>query len=460
MKIVIAQCPGCPGDAITTPPMGIGYLKSFLESKGYEVAPFDFNIELYHSVSCRYKKLWGTYNMFWQREFSKHIRMFGKYCEEWAKRILNSDTFLIGFSVFNANKMLTLETARRIKEEDKNRLIIFGGPECNIYTIKEFFHKFNFINAFVIGEGEKTLLELVEEYERNRKLKPVPGSVIRKGEELIRGGERKPIEDLDSLPYPNFSGLPIKKYIDNKTIHIQMSRGCYQRCVFCIEHVIWKKYRCRSARNVFNEMRFRFENGYRAFKFCDSTLNGNVKELEHLCELLVKEGLNREIGWLGSFRCRKEMTLSLTKKMKKAGCDYAIIGVESGSQKILNLMRKGYTINIVERCLKNFHNAGIMTHVNLIVGFPGENEKTIKETLDFIKRNRRYINQIEINRLNVLPLSPLFENYASFGIESLHDPQHGNDWVSGKNTIAWRWKMYFKVKEFVENLGIETITWD
>lgn len=456
MKLSVIRCPGCPGDAISTPPIGIGYLKSYLELRGHEVVPFDFNIELYHSIPKKYRNFWGTYSRFWDRKFLQQKKIFGKMPRKWAKKVLDSDISLIGFSVFASNKMLSLETAKRIKEEDKNRLIIFGGPECNIPLIKEFFSRFKWIDAFVIGEGEETLLDLVEKYKREGKLKPVPGSIARKNGKLIYGGERKPIEDLNSLPYPDFSGFPLKKYTDQKTIHIQMSRGCYQRCVFCIEHVYWKKYRYRSAENVFNEIELRLDSGYNGFKFCDSTLNGNIRELKRLCELIIEGGL--DIGWVGSFRCREGMTKDLIKKMKKAGCRCGIFGVESGSQKILNLMRKGYRVNVIERCLRNFHNAGIMTHVNLIVGFPGENEKTLKETLEFVERNQKYIDQIEINSLNALPTSPLYENYKSFGIETLHDKKY-NDWVSGKNDKAWRQKLCLKVKNFVEDLGIETITW-
>ena len=121
MKIALVRC---PGGAVDTPPIGIGYLTSSLKTKGHEVLPFDFNIEFYH-YSSKQHALWETYNMFWQRDFDEQKEMFEKNAKKWARKILDTDAPVIGFSVFGANKILNVETARRIKEEEKGKSVPF-----------------------------------------------------------------------------------------------------------------------------------------------------------------------------------------------------------------------------------------------------------------------------------------------------------------------------------------------
>ncbi len=194
--------------------------------------------------------------------------------------------------------------------------------------------------------------------------------------------------------------------------------------------------------------------GYLSFQFCDSVTNGDIATMEQLCDYIIESGIS--VGWFGPIRSRQDMTFGLWKKMKLAGCSSVNLGVESGSQKILNLMRKGYNIQTIEKNLRDMTKAGIITTINIIVGFPGETEETVMETVNFLKRNHKNIKVLStLAQLYLEPVSELTERYAEYGVISYWSP---GEWshIDGKNTSEWRLRQCAMIYNLAESLDIKT----
>jgi len=409
-RVALIQCPSW---GTYLPPLGISYLASYLRSKGHKVYQFDLNIELFDSLNEHYKKYWKCGVLDFDRIWTSRWLLWRKIppinfllIKRWAKRILDINPDVVCFSVVFTTQLTSIMLAREIKrmtksKNNENKIIIFGGFNCNFpHEIKRIMDS-GYVDIIVKGEGEYIMGDLLSKLQKYaakhavfgalEAFKEYPGVIIKKDGKIINSGERLPIKNLDELPFPDFTDLPMDKYTNKFMIPILMSRGCVNKCVFCIEHKIAKYYRTRSAENILKEIKLRIKQypERRYFNFNDSLINGNIRELEKLCDLIINEKLN--IEWEGNAAISGNLTLRLLKKMRKSGCVRLVFGIESASQKILNEMGKRFHINEAEKVLRDTYKAGIKPITNWIIGFPTETEEDFNKTLDFIKRNKEYI---------------------------------------------------------------------
>jgi len=255
------------------------------------------------------------------------------------------------------------------------------------------------VDAICVGEGDGAFVNILEIIERNGKLRECRGIVFRDKEgRVVDSGDGPLLEDLDLLPFADFSDFQLA-YYKKKMIPTSIGRGCINRCIFCSEWERFPKYRCRSALNVYNEIKYQKEK-YPYIEeviLNDSLVNGNIKVLDELCNLLIENETN--IKWGGQAIIRREMSLEFLKKMKKAGCYYLSYGVESGSDDILRLMRKTFTSALASKVIRETREAGLDESFNIIVGFPGEDEEKFNETANFVKNNLEYVNLVLISPL-------------------------------------------------------------
>lgn len=331
--------------------------------------------------------------------------------------------------------------------------VIFGGPLCrkNISDMK-WFNEETSIDIMVFGEGEDTLSDILDMIEHDN-IRPVDGTVMRQYGEIVSGDYRKAITCLDELPEPDFSGFPQEKYTKRKEVLIAGSRGCIGKCSFCQDREIGRFYRFRTADSLFAEVKNRMEQGYECFEFCDLLLNGNLKELERFCNLIIKS--NMKIHWGGPIRVNPEMTTSLFKKMRKTGVNTLNIGIESGSQKMLDLMKKGFRVADAEKNMKDMTSADIRRSINILIGFPGEDEETIKETKEFLKRNRHFISHVSsLTPFYLLEGTDAYEHSEKLGMVR---GKNINQWKTKdeKNTFNWRLEKCTEIFELICDLGID-----
>lgn len=447
---------------IEMPPLGIAYLASFLKKNGCSVRVFDLNITAYKIADTETKRLWEQKNYDWWVEDQLFREKWPRLKEITFRAIANEldsvNTKCIGLSVNFAGLKFTNEVVSIIKSLRPEAKIILGGWGCVNAHMRGFFSE-KLVDVFVLGEGEETILEVLESFRGNNSNGAVAGAIFNKIPDYVYK-PRVPIMNLDTLPWPTFQEFDLSLY-KHRVLPLFTSRGCIGHCSFCNDWPISKPYRCRSAENIFEEIKYHARNHQiGSFSFKDLLCNGNIGELNTLCDLIIDSGL--KINWDSQAIPRKEMDYELLCKLKKSGCGTLIYGVESFSNNVLKKMSKLFTAEIVRAVLKDTWRAGINTFVNIIVGFPGETECDFKETLEAIKKNHKYITQIgAISVCLVNCDSDLEINSDKYGLILSKDTKiRAKKWgvSDGSNTYEIRNRRAKEVLDLIEQLGLAYAT--
>jgi len=439
MKICFVQCPAF---GVDSPPLGISYLATFISKKKFTVKVFDFNIDLYNHVDKKYKYLWLPSNIRdWTNpdKFDQFEFITKDLLKNYSKKIISYNPSVISFSTHSTSVQFTIKLTKIVKRLKPSIKIIYGGPQCFIKEItpKDIISDYGFHqypDFMIIGEGEETLLELLTRIKNGSKTDDVAGCISSKNIKNPR--YRKSIEDLDSLPLPDFSFFDLEKYPDYKhgKLRILSSRGCVSKCVFCTDTMSWKKYRTRSAENIFKEFKLRKKQGINTLEFNDSLLNGDLKNLSKLCDLLIKNDIG--MYWGGSVRVNERMNYSFLKRMKQANCSYLSYGVESASNKVLKKMNKNILSFSAMKIIVLTRLAGIKVFTNWIIGFPGETTLDFIKTLLFVTLLRPFINDVSVSTLFINPHSLMEKSPERFGIQ--YDKQRNWQSIDGKNNASVR----------------------
>jgi anaerobic magnesium-protoporphyrin IX monomethyl ester cyclase len=336
-------------------PLGLGYLAAVLEKNKYEVDVID----------CQALRL--SYDDF-KIELSKR------------------KPDIVGMTSTTLTYKSALRIAKIAKEVHPKCLTVLGGVHVTFWDDKAL-QECPDLDVVVRKEGENTILELVQKLETGKSFSGVLGITYRKDGKIVKNADRPYIEDLDSLPFPAHHLWPIerlRKY--GKVIFpLMTSRGCVFWCEFCSAvRMFGRRFRMRSPKNVVDELEY-LHNTYGAdnFTFYDDTFTINQPRTAEIC----KEIINRKLKIQWDCETRVDMvTKELLLTMREAGC-YAIwYGVESGSQRIIDAMGKGFSLKQVMRAFKWAKEAGLMVVAGTILGSPGETKETAWETIKFVER--------------------------------------------------------------------------
>ncbi|MDP8224728.1 MAG: radical SAM protein [Candidatus Lernaella stagnicola] len=444
------------------PPVGLAYLSSFLRARGYHTAMRDFNIEFYNGVHEIYRMLWHVENKnFWSNDTTFEVvkHSLRGQIDQAVEELVDLSPPILGFSVVDPKERITLEVIRRFREHNRDTRIILGGPACFTPEYRQIFidRAGDLIDGYVVGEGENTLLEIVERTRAGEDLRNIPGLMILDEQGECRFTPRAPIMDLDTLAPPTYDEFDIEQYPGDSLI-LEWSRGCIANCTYCKGKQISGDFRMRSAKHIFGELRRHVEtHGFRNFTIADNLLNGDVVILEELCDRIIDAGL--EFRWNGEAIPLPGMTRQLLDKMAAAGCYEMQWGVESGSPTVLKRMGKlrFFEVEQARRVIRDCHEAGIKTCLFIIVGFPGETADDFQMTLDFIRENAAWIGQIKsINSMHVITGTALHVYPERFGIH-LPETDYHYLWESldGANTPAVRNARIRALLRLCEELDVE-----
>jgi hypothetical protein len=371
---------GCWG--VYFAPYNIARLSALTKEAGYGTKSFDFNIELYRDLNAIGVEAWASNNCFWwldqEEYYDKLHEQSLPFLELYLKQIVESAPDVLGFSVYDTNIVPTTWMIKEIKKLLPTVKIILGGPSCHSST----FEPIPEVDHWVAGEGEQVLLDFLEDIENQ-----VP--VIERKLGSTYGNVRV---DLDSLPFPDYSDFDLDKYTNGTGISSEISRGCVAKCTFCTETWFWK-YRDRQSHSILDEIEFQVKNyGINFVWFIDSLVNGNLKELRKFAIGIQQRKIN--LSWMGYARCDERMDLSYFKDLAASGCNHLSFGVESGSQKVLDIMKKNITVEGVHNNLRDCKLARIQTHVNWIVGYVGEDHEAFAHSLNLLWNTRNHIDII------------------------------------------------------------------
>jgi len=296
---------------------------------------------------------------------------------QWKEKIGSAD--LYGITVYSASLYLAKEIAKIAKENNPQAKVIVGGPHPTALGESVLIDEPNF-DIIVMREGELTMLELGQ----GKPIQEIEGIIYRDGKKIIRQEERQLIKDLDILPLPDRGILKINKYTrkvyGDYATSLVTSRGCPFNCAFCCKGIFGSKVRFRSIESVIDEIKQIIKDyGIKHFLFYDDTFVLQRERLYPLCEELSKLNI--------IFRCNgnaRYNTLEDYQMLYKAGCRELAFGIESGSQKILDIINKGVTVEQNKRAIVDAKRAGLLVKAYLMIGNPGESKETIEETKKFI----------------------------------------------------------------------------
>jgi len=305
-------------------------------------------------------------------------------------------------SIYEAYKVA--ETAKKVRVDCT---VVLGGPHAT-FMPRQTMEECKYIDIIVRGEGEETTKELIENIEKGASLNEVKGITFREKNEIIDAEPRPFIKNIDDIPFPSRDLLPMHLYKFNGVKYTTMltSRGCPFKCSFCSSSRLFGGYwRERSPENVLEEMKIIYEEyNIRNIEFMDDTFTLNQERAEKICDEIIKQGW--DISWGASSRV-DTLSKKLVEKMKKAGCWILFLGIESGSQKILDTIGKRITLEQVKKAVKILKDAGIQVLGSFILGFLQDTTKTIKETIKFAKSLN--LDYAEFSVLTPYPGTPIFD---------------------------------------------------
>lgn len=450
----------CPGWGVIQPPVGISYLKGFLEEHGLRVKCFDLSLELYKVFS--HKEYWDLNHPedfivkpLFEKNILSHVDHFITY---WAKQILSHNPKAVGFSLFMSSTNVSMLLARKLKQLRQDLVIIAGGPEVtrikrvvidgitefsplNIKNVSD-----EFFNILIDGEGEEALLEILTLIKKKQSFYQIKGALYAQKGQIIVNEPRELIQNLSLLPPPNYHDFDLQSYT-RQSLPLVTSRGCINRCAFCADSPLWKKYRYRSGESVIKEIKSLIkEYGRREFEIVDSTFNGDIERVKQICDLIIESKI--DIHWSAKVTSREGMTYGLLKRMKEAGCSDLSYGVESGSVRVLKDMHKNINLDEVKRIIKDTSQAGIRVNCFFLIGYPTETEDDFQLTLDFIQKNAEFIHRFDqVTGCHIEEDSYLGLNMDKYGISLKED-----GWCSQVSTPLIRKDRLERFKEFAREL--------
>jgi len=339
-------------------PLGLAYLGAVLEKKNFEVKVFDF------------------FSLPWEEGSKKIFEI-----------ISSENPDVIGLSSLTMNRTSASRVAKMAKKINPKIKVLMGGVHPSI--MYEQILKNYPVDFVVLGEAEETIVELMEGIKKGEKpsyFKKIYGLAFKtKNGRIIKTEPRGYIKDLNKLPYPKHEYFR-KEIESSKKAYIMTSRGCPFGCLFCSTSNYWGRMcRRRSIESIIGEIKFLIKQfpSIEEILFVDDEFTLNQEHTIELCKTMIKEKI--KLKWDCSTRV-SSVSEKLVYWMKKAGCIHVSMGVESGSEKLIETIHKRITIRQVIDAFELFHKYGIPASMYLITGLPGENSQTVKDTLRLLKR--------------------------------------------------------------------------
>lgn len=335
------------------PPLGILYISAYLKKHG-------FNCDVFDSTFSSREKL--------------------------EQKLLADKPEVIAIYTNLVTKVNVVKLMKFIRSQKKlsHSKIVLGGPDVTYNT-------YNYLKSgadvVVIGEGEQTMLELAEHFiDGKGSLKEINGVAFLDSGEEVKTAPRLKMSSLDELPWPDREAINLQKYIDvwkthhgESTVSVSTQRGCPYTCKWCSTAVYGQSYRRRPAADVVEELKW-IKQTYNPDNiwFVDDVFTVSHKWLAEFCTLMIQADLGLKYECITRAERLNETVLG---QLQKSGCFRIWIGAESGSQKIIDAMDRRVDVNVVRSMIRQAKTHGIETGTFIMVGYPGEDESDISETI-------------------------------------------------------------------------------
>ncbi|MFA5351025.1 MAG: radical SAM protein [Candidatus Omnitrophota bacterium] len=423
------------------PPLGPALITGYLSRRGFEIEQDDLNIRIF--FEHRYNGF-----LFDQKPFFDQARIVdyckGKQFDPGLDAIfqqLEEKCPVKGYEVIllsiqeslrnRSNVLFACAYAQYLKTKYQPFIMLGGfGVAVRLMYLE---YDFPCIDFYVIGAGEKLLETVLKAKKEGRLLLSLDGVYYERNNRVLSSDYRK-------IEKPVFAGLPIEYYryrgiyseycpdvkdiIDefhhSQTLVMPFSliKGCPHKCIFCSESNGKLDFIMDhdEAAVALDELQKAYNPA--GYFFLDNEINVNQKYALNLCNSIINKGL--KIQWSDCARA-DFTTKDILSKMKESGCIRLIFGIETGSRKLLEYVKKGVSLEQLESAIRWANELGIWTGIEIICGLPHESDQDIRETTDFLKRNKDYINRFYYNTFDLRGGSLLFHEPRKYGIENIFD---------------------------------------
>jgi anaerobic magnesium-protoporphyrin IX monomethyl ester cyclase len=351
--------------------------------------------------------------------------------EKALEKIRGSKPRIVGIQVMFSMKEKATELAKLLREDCG--LLVAGGP-LPTSNPEDFVSHFDVV---VIGEGEQTMLEIVRAVNDGGDLSKVKGIAFNENGKMMHAPPRDFVENLDTIPFPSrelFDNRAYKNYYSSNfgytTTSIITSRGCPFMCDFCSRPIFGNRFRSRTAENIAEEVEEVRELGYERIWFADDCFTLDRRRLIDICDELIQRRIR--IGWECLSRV-DTVDLEVAEKMKQAGCVRVFFGIESGNDSVLALMKKQANTKQAEEAVNIFKKVGVQVGAFFILGYPGENDKTILDTVKFA--SSLPLDYLSFTLPYPIPGTPLFDR--------VKDKIISDDWQEPKSLHLIKHKLLF-----------------
>lgn len=351
-----------------------------------------------------------------------------------------------------------------VKRANPNITVVAGGP--HVSHLPEETLNDSELDIVIIGEGDFTLRSIVE----TKKLSDVKGLCFKKEGKIFTTPARGFIENLDALSCPAFELFEVKKYKspkvlarENPATFIETSRGCIFNCIYCY-NMFGHRFRFKSPKKVVDEMEYVINSGFREIHIADDAFTTDIKRAKEICREIKRRGL--DFCWSLDNGIRvDQVDKEFLQMAYDSGCYRVCFGVESGDEKVLRAIGKGITTKMIVNAIKMSKDVGLETLGYFMIGLPGENEDSLKKTIEFAKELAPDFAKMGIT--TPLPGSRLFRilekqgriKTREWGKYNFHNPREVYDHPDLQWSVIMKYynlfykEFYFRPKFIFERLA-------
>lgn len=368
-------------------PLSLGYLSGMIKkSTNWDAMVYNADFNINQNRIEPFKVSYDVEDGF--RNYLDNLKDLSKPIWEKIRLVISEySPDVIGISAKSQNFASASIVAKLAKLVNRKIFVVMGGPHptmvgADVLGCPD-------IDACVKGEGEQTIVELLNALEHMTALDAVKGIVYRKDGQIVETASRELSAHLDSFVFPSENAPEVLKDYDRYPLSafssIFATRGCPYNCFFCGSNKIWgRKVRFRSPENVICEIKYLQNKGISSVHFDDDTFGVNKQYINELCDAFIKHCPGLRWSCEIHVKLVDEQTISL---MKKSGCYLIQLGIESGSERILKQIRKGITVKEALSACKIIRSKGVILHTFFMLGFPWETESDIKDTVSVMKKS-------------------------------------------------------------------------
>lgn len=402
-------------------PLGLGFIAGALKKAGYTVVIIDCYLD-------------------------------GLTAREALRTVISHDPLFVGITAHIASTANVAALSRLLVGE--GYYVVVGGPQVTVFPEKTI--RSSGANVGIVGEGEQTILEVAERVARKRyAMDDVAGVVYLSGDACVLTARRAPLRDLDSLPFIPWELFPYARYAQD-TAELERSplgwmstsRGCPWDCSFCSNIYVWgREYRCMSPERIIAEMIHLHRTfGINAIDFREDNFTVKRERVLRLCALIRENKL--DVEWM----CESRVDIvddELLRAMSGAGCRAIYFGIESGTQRVLDYLHKGFTLEDASRALGLCRKHKIKTIASVMLGVPTQTREENAETIAFLRRLRP--DMAYFNPFIGIPGSKTYEYIIEKGLVY---KKAGDILLANSEFLSWREKLDLKQKaELAFNLS-------